>query len=116
MVGDMAIRHGSQEPARPVSDAGKTDLTDDDVRRAMVRGALFGTPAAFAVLAIALLGVAPWRQVALVALWPALVGGWFYGALVALAPAMRRCERRSTEAARDRRAPAPASLVARPVG
>jgi hypothetical protein len=116
MVVDMAIRHGPDEPGRAVPDAEKNDLTDDDVRRAMVRGALFGTPAAFAVLMIALLGAAPWRQVALVALWPALVGGWFYGALLALAPAMRRSERRSPQAARERPAPAPASLVARPVG
>ncbi len=88
--------------------------TDAEVGRAIVRGALIGTPVAFAVMAVALRSVAPWWQVALVALWPALVGGWFYGGLVALAPVMRRCDRRSPAADRDRPARRPAPVPASP--
>jgi hypothetical protein len=69
----------------------------------MVRGALIGTPVAFAVMVAALLGTGRWWQVVLVSLWPALVGGWFYGGLVALAPAMRRTERTLTGAHAHRR-------------
>lgn len=62
------------------------ELHDDDFLWVAKRGAVVGTPLAFAVLAVLGLFATSWdATVLLAALWPALAGGWYFGAIAVLA-------------------------------
>lgn len=62
------------------------ELTDQDIFRIFVRGALLGTPTTLAVLVlVAVVALPDPRGAILASIWPALWGGWFFGGNVALA-------------------------------
>jgi hypothetical protein len=59
--------------------------TDADFAGVFKRGAIVGTPLSFVALAVLVWVAAPEPVVLLAALWPALTGGWYFGAMVVLA-------------------------------
>lgn len=59
--------------------------TDADFVQVFKRGVIVGTPLSFVLLAVLLWVAAPEPAVLLAALWPALMGGWYFGAMVMLA-------------------------------
>lgn len=69
------------------------ELTDADAAHALVLGSAIGIPTIFAiVLLIGLAAGASWTDALVIAVWPALVGGPFFGALAALARVARADE------------------------
>jgi hypothetical protein len=58
---------------------------DADVSRMLRRGALIGIPAMYLILVVVALVAVPGQPALLLAMiWPALVGGWYFGAIVEL--------------------------------
>ncbi len=61
------------------------ELTDADAAHALTLGSAIGIPAIFAiVLLISLTAGASWTESVVIAAWPAVFGGPFFGALVVL--------------------------------
>lgn len=70
----------SAEPAQP------EELSDADFFWIAKWGAVIGTPLSFVVLAVIGLAATSWTAGILwSALWSAVVGGWYFGAIVVLA-------------------------------
>lgn len=70
----------SAESARP------HELRDADFFWIAKWGAIIGTPLSFAVVAVLGLAATSWTAgVLLAALWAAVVGGWYFGAIIVLA-------------------------------
>ena len=71
------------------------DPADADMGRAVVRGVIIGGFAGFVgTLVIALVADTGWRRSLQIAVWPAIVGGPFFGGVVAVGRFMAREERR----------------------
>lgn len=78
---------------RQVCEAGD-DFTDAGFSRAVFRGVLVGAPVAYLLifaLAVAALGPAAAGAAAAIAVWPALLGGAFYGGLALMVPVAEAC-------------------------
>lgn len=62
------------------------ELRDADFFWIAKWGAIIGTPLSFAVVAVLGLAATSWTAgVLLAALWAAVVGGWYFGAIIVLA-------------------------------
>lgn len=70
------------EPAEPDRSA---EPDDRDFARLFKQGALVGTPLSFLLVGVLLLVAAPEPEVLLAALWAAIMGGWYFGAMAMLA-------------------------------
>jgi hypothetical protein len=71
-------------------------LTDADAAHALVLGSTIGIPTLFAiVLVVSLTAGASWTDALIIAAWPAVVGGPFFGALVAVGGAVQAYEHRA---------------------
>jgi hypothetical protein len=78
------------------------DFTDAGFSRAVFRGVLVGAPVAYLVifgLALAALGPGAAATAAAIAVWPAFLGGAFYGGLALMVPVAAACAPRRREAA-----------------
>jgi hypothetical protein len=121
MGGRQAARPPSTvEAGTAVPTSGHVELNDEDFGRALKMGVLVGIPVLYAVV-VAVAALAVPGNVALIAaaVWPAIVGGPFFGCFVSVLLAERRCQteagrapaRRSAPATR-RRTPAPRARLA----
>ena len=79
-----------------VKAAVSTDIDDARFGRIVAMGTLVGVPLVFVVSVLMALPGAGWPLAAGVAVWPALVGGPFFGGFVALMRAMTAHEHRAS--------------------
>jgi hypothetical protein len=95
--------------------SGEIDSSDSAMGHAVVRGAVVGTVVGFvATTAIALIAGTSFGMALTVAVWPAFVGGPFFGGVVAVGRFMHREEQREAAHERVARAERSSSPAAAP--
>lgn len=76
---------GASDAAAEVDEEHPPSPTDADFVRVFKRGALLGTPLVFVLMGLLMLVATPSPAVLLAAAWAALMGGWYFGAMIVLA-------------------------------
>ncbi len=83
---DQPASEAASPPPRSAESAQPHQLGDADFFWIAKWGAIIGTPTSFVVLAVIGLAATSWTVgVLLAALWSAVVGGWYFGAIIVLA-------------------------------
>ena len=82
------------EPAGAPAGRSPDEFSDAEFARAFKLGALFGLPVIYlVVVAVSWLAAPGNVELLVVALWPTLFGGWYFGGVVALGVLERRRHR-----------------------
>lgn len=83
---DQPAPEAASPPPSPAESAQPHELRDADFVWIAKWGAIIGTPLSFVVLAVLGLAATSWTAGILwSALWSAVMGGWYFGAIVVLA-------------------------------